>query len=159
MASASDSRNNNSAPPPTEDEQAYVVYGEQLRAAVAESLRPWLVQQLQDRFSVEPEVLADVLDRVVFDADSRLAELVHADVDTPLSGPLERIRSAVEQLNPHLLALGAEPPVRDPFDVRIRPDDTFAMGPVTFLDLGDRVHQTGITWGAAKAYLHQSRRK
>lgn len=159
MAHASDPSGNNPSTTSTDDEQAYIYYGELLREAVAEALGPWLVTQLRDRFSIDPELLADAIDVVVADADARLKVLVHADVDNPLSGPLERIRGAVEQLNPRLVELGAVPPTRDPFDVRIRPDDVFALGPVAFSDLSDRVHETGITWGAAKAYLHQSRRK
>ena len=143
----------------SDDEQAYIDYGEQLREAVADSIRPWLREQLQGRFGIDPDLLADEIAAVATDTDARLEELVHADVDTPLSGPLERIRGAVEQLNPRLAELGAVPPTRDPFDVRIRPNDIFALGPVAFFDLGDRVHEAGITWGAAKAYLHQARRK
>lgn len=143
----------------SDDEQAYIDYGEQLREAVADSIRPWLTTQVRDRFGIDPDLLADEISAIAIDADARLEELVHADVDTPLSGPLERIRGAVEQLNPRLVELGAVPPSRDPFDVRIRPDDIFALGPVAFFDLGDRVHEAGITWGAAKAYLHQARRK
>lgn len=159
MAHSSNPPGNKSHLPATSDEQAYIAYGEQLRQAVSVALRPWLVVQLRERFSIEADQVDDVLDAIVADADDRLHELVHADVDVPLSGPLERIRGAVEKLNPRLTALGVTPPARDPFDVRIRPNDVFALGPASFSDLGDDVHQAGITWGAAKAYLHQSRRK
>ncbi len=159
MTEASDSLGNNPSVTTNDDERAYVDYGEQLREAVSQAIQPWLVNQLRVRFSIEPDLLTTEIGAVAADADARLCELVHADVDTPLSGPLERIRGAVEKLSPRLVELGAVPPTRDPFDERIRPDDIFALGPVAFSDLGDRVHQAGITWGAAKAYLHQSRRK
>ena len=142
-----------------DDEHAYVAYGEQLRSAVAEALKPWLIEQVKVRFGIDPELVETQIDQVALSVDARLDELVHADVDTPLSGPLERIRSGVEELGPRLEELGAVPPARDPFDVRVRPDDLYALGPIAFADLGEQVHTAGISWGAAKAYLHQARRK
>ena len=142
-----------------DNERAYVEYGEQLRNAVASSLKPWLADQVQVRFGIDPAHVDAEIDEVAVSVHARLSELVHADVDTPLSGPLERIRSGVELLGPRLQELGATPPVRDPFDVRVRPDDLYALGPIAFADLGEEVHMAGISWGAAKAYLHQARRK
>jgi len=159
MTKATDPLGNNSAEHENDDERAYVEYGEQLRAAVGVALRPWLAAELHARFGIDSSTLVEEVDAVIADADGRLRELIGADVDTPLSGPLERIRGAVEQLGPTLIGLGVVPPTRDPFDIRVRPNDRFALGPVAFSDLGEDVHNAGISWGAAKAYLHQSRRK
>lgn len=156
MTAETDSSDNTSA---ADEERAYAQYGEQLREAVAKSLGPWLQHQLGIRLSVDPGLLEAEIAAVLSEADASLHELAQADVDRPLSGPLERIRSAVEKLSPRLLELGVTPAARDPFDERIRPNDIFALGPVAFSDLGDDVHRAGITWGAAKAYLHQARRK
>lgn len=159
MTAASDPPGNNSSKATSDEERAYIQYGEQLRKTVSVVLEPWLAAQIHGRHGIDPRELEAEIRSVVADADARLEELIYADVETPLSGPLERIRGAVEQLAPALLGLGAVPPTRDPFDVQIRPDDQFALGPLTFADLGEDVHQAGITWGAAKAYLHNVRRK
>jgi hypothetical protein len=39
------------------------------------------------------------------------------------------------------------------------PDDMFALGPLTWRDLGDDVHDAGIEWGAWKAAMIISRRR
>jgi len=158
MTKATDPPGNKSSHPDV-DEQAYVEYGEFLREAVAAALGPWIAAQLRMRFNIDPDAMSASIDTVVADADARLVELIHADVDTPLSGPLERIRNSVEQLGPTLEAMGVAPPTRDPFDVSVRPNDHYGLGPIAFLDLGEDVQRAGITWGAAKAYLHRSRRK
>ena len=142
-----------------ENERAYLAYGEQLRAAVAASIEGWLRIQLQRFPGLNVDALAPDIANVANEADRRLVELIEADVDTPLSGPLERIRGAVELLGPTLRDHGVTPPTRDPFDVRVRPDDHYALGPISFADLGEPVHQAGIAWGAAKAYLHKAKRK
>lgn len=144
----------------SEDEVRYVEYGEALRTAVGAALGPWLNREVARLSGATPSGDASLaIAEVVLDADARLNELVHADVDVPLSGPLERIRQAVVAITPVLDAAGAPRPNRDPFDEARAPDDVFALGPFSFADLGDDVHNAGIAWGAAKAYLHQARRK
>lgn len=58
-----------------------------------------------------------------------------------------------------LIAADIPPPARDPIDVEMRPNDIYGFGPHTFIELGQRVHDAGIAWGAAKAYLHVQRRR
>lgn len=155
MADSTDRTATNSS-----DEQAYVQYGETLQAAVRDALGSWLVAQVESRLGQPiPSDLNAAIDSIVADADSRLDELVHADVDEPLSGPLARIRSAVMAINPLLDAAGVPHPHRDPFDAAREPDDIYQLGPVAFVDLGEEVHGAGIAWGAAKAYLHRARRQ
>jgi len=143
------------------ESEAYVRYGEALIAAVEDSFGPWLERELRRRLDVAelPEGLSVSIEDVRRDVHVRLTELVHADVDTPLSGPLERMRVAVEALVPVLDGLGLPVPARDPFDEQLRPNDRYALGPYTFADVGSEVHEAGIAWGAAKAYLHRARRK
>lgn len=143
----------------TDDERAYVEYGEALRDAVTSALAPWLARQLTARTGRDESEFVDLIDKVALDVRSRLDELIYADVDLALSGPLERIRLGVEAVGGALAEAGVEPPQRDPFDVKIRPNDHYGLGPLTFADLGEEVHNAGIAWGAAKAYLHQARRR
>lgn len=88
---------------------------------------------------------------------ARLDDLIEADVGEPRSGPLECIRRSLGPVTGLLADRGAVPVERDPFDQRARPDDMFALGPMSFIELGPEVHSAGIEWGAAKAYLHRRR--
>lgn len=85
----------------------------------------------------------------------RLDELIVADVNEPRSGPLECIRQSLDPVTALLQGLAVDPAERDPFEERVRPDDPYALGPMSFLELGPEVHVAGIEWGAAKAFLHR----
>jgi len=54
---------------------------------------------------------------------------------------------------------GAARPPRDEFETRAMPDDVFAVGPLAWVDLGDEVHEAGISWGAWKAATVLTRRR
>lgn len=143
------------------DEAKFLEHGQQLHRAVSGAIRPWLDALIESRVSGSSLTteLAETLDGITTAVDRSIAELINADVEKPLSGPLERIRREVEPLNDVLDRLGVSPPHRDPVDVQMRPGDRHALGPMTFRDLGDDVHEAGITWGAAKAHLHLQRRR
>ncbi len=161
MSNTSDPSAKNSESGLSSDELAYVRYGEELRDAALSALGPWLTSVLQQRCrntELAPELVTGIA-AVQQDARDRLDTLIYADVDAPLSGPLERLRQSAEPLGPMLDELGVPRPVRDPFDVRQRPDDWYALGPFAFADLGPAVHEAGMAWGAAKAFLHRSRRQ
>ena len=135
-------------------------YGADLVAAVDAAIRPWLTDRSSQLLNGTPSrEVGAAIDDVASEAKRLLTELTTTDIDQPLSGPLERIRQAVARLTPTLDAAGATRPGRDPFDAEMRPDDVYALGPMAFTDLGEDVHVAGITWGAAKAYLHQQRRR
>ena len=46
---------------------------------------------------------------------------------------------------------------RDDFATRAFPEDVYGLYPAAFADIGPRTHEAGITWGAAKAWVHKSR--
>lgn len=156
MTSSKDS----SADDRSEDEQRFEQYGQALHSAVARAFSPWLTALLESRSgeSQLPEEVLAAIDAAATEAVSNIETLVRSDVDTALSGPLEQIRRAMTELAPVLDAHGFERPPRDPVDSEMRPDDVHGLGPMAFMDLGDEVHEAGIAWGAAKAYLHRQRR-
>ena len=39
------------------------------------------------------------------------------------------------------------------------PDDVYAIGPLAWIDMGDDVHEAGISWGAWKAATVLTRRR
>ncbi len=142
------------------DAQKYLDYGLELRAAVAAAIVPWLTSVLEGRSGDPlPEALVSAIDDVSQHALANITTLIEADVDRPLSGPLEQIRRAVVGLGPVLDEIGFVAPSRDPFDVQMSPADTHSLGPASFFELGEDVQRAGITWGAAKAHLHRSRRR
>ncbi len=142
-----------------DDLAAYRQYGEALVDAVRAEL-PGRCAALVRRLTGDaPDPGTEqAIDRVVADAVTRLEVLVSADPAEPLSGPLERLRSATHPLTARFDELGVTPPTRDAMDIELRPDDRYGLGPMTFADLGPRTHEAGIAWGAAKAHLHLRRR-
>ncbi|MFM8553079.1 MAG: hypothetical protein ACKOBO_00470 [Acidimicrobiales bacterium] len=88
-----------------------------------------------------------------------LATLLATDPDEQRSNPLHVIRGASRFANAELAVLGVVPPARDEFDTRAMPDDTYAVGPLAWIDLGQDVHDAGIEWGAWKAATVITRRR
>ena len=144
-----------------DDQARYQAYGRALQAAVADALPRWLEQVIGDRAGTEAARSTDaqsVVAQVVANAFARLGELATADVEKPLSGPLESLRRSMAPVSDYLDSIGVARPERDPVDREMRPDDPHDLGPMRFLDLGPEVHEAGIAWGAAKAHLHLRRR-
>jgi hypothetical protein len=89
---------------------------------------------------------------------ARLRALIALDIDEQPQNPLSVLRGAVHYPTQVLRTLGARPAERDEFDRRTFPDDDFGLTPAAFADFGPKVHEAGLAWGAAKAYVHLRRR-
>lgn len=89
----------------------------------------------------------------------RLSVLLTTDVDQQSSNPLQILRDSARFPTQVLLSAGIPTPKRDHFDEQINPDDVFGLGPYTWRDLGEEVHDAGIEWGAWKAATVLSRRR
>ena len=150
--------------PKNHDLAMYQEHGLALVRAVDESIISWLNHKTSIILGTDalekhgPEITA-AISEVAANARESLTELALGDVDAPMSGPLERIRQAMGPVHAALDGAGAPRPSRDRLDSQMRPDDIYGLGPYTFLDLGESVHEAGITWGAAKAYVHTQRRR
>ncbi len=90
---------------------------------------------------------------------SELAAFLAVDVDEQRTNPLHLLRSASRLATDLLDGAGAVRPVRDEFETRAMPDDVFAVGPLAWVDLGEDVHEAGISWGAWKAATVLTRRR
>jgi len=88
-----------------------------------------------------------------------LMALLSVDVDAQRTNPLQVLRGSTLMATALLIEAGIPPAQRDEFEVRSMPDDMFALGPLTWRDLGDDVHNAGIEWGAWKAAMIISRRR
>lgn len=145
------------------DEEKYLRYGMALRTVIEAAFEPWLRSTVEARIEARSDApLPEEVEKAIAAAEERasknITRLIEADVSEPLSGPLEQLRQAVSDLGPVLESLDVTPPHRDPYDQEMRPDDIYDLGPISFMDLGEEVQTAGITWGAAKAHLHITRR-
>ena len=93
------------------------------------------------------------------DGAPRVRALLLSDVDDQAGNPLAIVRSLVRHPTVVLRRAGARPVVRVEFDERSFPDDVYGLTPASFADLDPSLHDPGMTWGAAKAYVHLARRR
>jgi hypothetical protein len=89
----------------------------------------------------------------------RLHDLLATDVDEQRTNPLTVLRDAVAGPTAVLRSAGVPPPRRDDFDERAFPDDVYALGPATWRDVDDSLHEPGLMWGAWKAATVLRRRR
>jgi hypothetical protein len=88
-----------------------------------------------------------------------LLELLSTDVDEQRMNPLHVLRACVAPATSALHTLGVPKAARDQYEESAMPDDVYALGPLTWRDLGEDVHDAGINWGAYKAAVVLSRRR
>lgn len=93
------------------------------------------------------------------DGGTRIRALLASDIDAQVGSPLAVLRSLVAYPTEVLRKAGAAPVPRDEFSVRSFPDDDYDLAPAAFADVDPALHEPGMAWGAAKAYVHLSRRR
>ena len=151
----------------SDDDAALARYGDELVRAVEASIGAW-VQSCVESVSAAQGRAIDERARVLLagaagdatrDVGDRLRDLLARDIDDQAQNPLSILRSAVSSPTEVLQAMGAQPVERDEFDVHAFPEDEFGLTPAAFADLGPAVHEAGMAWGAAKAFVHLRRRK
>lgn len=141
-------------------------YSEELLSAVTSAIPVWVASVVARVAPGSPLGEAQVNDRVaaastamVEGTRAALQNLFSRDVEEQRTNPLQVLREQARVLTDLLTELGADPVVRDEFDRTAFPDDVFGVGPHTWRDLGDEVHEAGITWGAWKAATVISRHR
>lgn len=126
-----------------------------IEGLVLERVRQW-------RGEVSPEVVAEAVaagEVARDDLAPRIRRLLRADIDDQRANPLELLRATTRHAGVVLEGLGVPPIERDQFAVRSFPDDVHGLMPATWADVHDDLHELGIAWGAAKAYVHKARRR
>jgi hypothetical protein len=103
--------------------------------------------------------LAEICNTTVQVVAHDLASLLSVDVDAQQTNPLHVLRNSTGAATQALRDASVTAVRRDEFEVRAMPNDVYAIGPLTWRDLGDDVHDAGITWGAWKAAVVLSRRR
>ena len=153
--------------PPTEnpsepamDDAALAEQGAALADAVAAALPGWVARTLRARVpDVGDDVVAAVTGAVEDEVVGDLRTLLALDVDEQRQSPLAIVRRGAATLGGALDALGAEPPERDDHQRALFPDDRHDVVPASFADLSEDAGRAGITWGAAKAFVHRRRHR
>lgn len=128
--------------------------GRELAAAIDRCVVGWWLRCLS-RFGVgaDEATLARFGGAAVQLAEE-LAALLALPPEAQPDTPLQVLRRSVSVPTAELDRAGAEAPPRDAFDRRAFPLDRFALTPSSFADVDPSLVEPGLTWGAAKAYLH-----
>lgn len=111
---------------------------------------------VSDEVAVEAVVAAEAARS---DTVPRMRALLAADIDDQRGNPLEVLRSATVHAHDALARIGVPSVVRDDFSQRSFPGDDYDLMPATWSDVDPSLHELGLTWGAAKAFVHKARRR
>lgn len=142
-------------------------YSQTLLDACVAAIPEWITNRIQHVCLVSggivPEIVTTKVAGVAHATQAQvqidLMALLSVDVDAQRTNPLQVLRGSTLMATALLIEAGIPPVRRDEFEVRSMPDDMFALGPLTWRDLGDDVHDAGIQWGAWKAAMIISRRR
>lgn len=138
-----------------------------LAQGIDRTIGPWVVRSVTTRMdqwrgSVPDEVisLAETAgERARATVGAEVAELLALDIDQQRTAPLSLLRGAVVHPTGVLEAAGVPHVERDDVDAALFPDDVYALAPATFADIDPSLHELGMAWGAAKAFVHLARRR
>ena len=142
-------------------------YSQALFDAVVTAVPVWITRRVHeivqlassgDKDAVMNEV-AQVAHETQHVVSEQLMELLSQDVDAQRSNPLHILRRSTSVATAVLRSAHIPPVHRDEFDTSALPDDVYAIGPHTWRDLSEEVHEAGITWGAWKAATVIQRRR
>ncbi len=153
------------------DDRRLASYAAALADGVERALPGWVASAVARRLGeaygpggvpVDPGLRARIDEAgqaAVADVGVRVRELLALDIDEQWTNPLTLIRTAIRYPTEILRDLGAPPVARDAQARRFHPDDVYDLTPGNFADLGQEVHDLGLSWGAAKAHVHLRRRR
>jgi hypothetical protein len=155
-----------SGPDPDPDD-ALRHYADALATAVDAAIPMWVERVVRQvlaaqGLAVEADTAARLDQAVAAARDAgapQVRDLLAMDIDEQPTTPLTLLRSLVRYPTEVLRAAGARPVARDEVDQRMFPDDVYGLTPASFADLDPSLHEPGLAWGAAKAYVHLSRRR
>lgn len=142
-------------------------YPQRLHDAVVASVPRWIERitllacegQSIDRREAVKAVLSNVKTDTQAFVQDQLGVLLSTDVDQQRTNPLEVLRVSTRFATAALRDAGVPTPARDEFQQRLDPDDEYLLGPMSWIDLGEDVHEAGIEWGAWKAATVLTRRR
>ncbi|HMG44114.1 MAG TPA: hypothetical protein VK611_22470 [Acidimicrobiales bacterium] len=151
-------------PDPDDSLTRYAAYATELADAVDAALAGWVERSVRSvaaaqGLEVDESALRTAAEAARAEGAERLRALLATDIDEQAGSPLSILRSLVRYPTEVLRAAGARPVHRDEFVVRSFPADVYDLSPAAFADVDPTLHEPGLAWGAAKAYIHLSRRR
>lgn len=154
-------------PSASPDEAALAGYAVALADAVEAAIPAWVdrsVRRVLAEQGIElgpglADRIEDAASAAVAEGGPRVRDLLATDIDQQAGNPLAVLRSLVSHPTAVLRDAGAEPVTRDEFKQRAFPDDDYDLSPASFAEVDPSLHEPGLAWGAAKAYVHLARRR
>lgn len=149
------------------DEARLAAIAAELADRVEEAVPGWIEGLVLDRVRewrghVGTEAAAEAVvaaEEACAEVVPRMRRLLEADIDDQAANPLELLRRSTRHAHDALARIGVPSVVRDDFARRSFPDDTYDLMPATWSDIHPDLHEIGLTWGAAKAFVHKARRR
>lgn len=143
-----------------DDDARLAELARELADAVEQHLAGWMLDAVRARAGSPIDASSSA--RLVQVADSITGEvrrLLDTDIDVQSTTPLSVIRRAVGPMTEVLRAHGVGELPRDLDARRLHPDDVYDLAPASFGEIHPDLHLPGLSWGAAKAHVHLSRRR
>jgi hypothetical protein len=145
------------------DDQSLEEHALALADAIDAVLPKWVDRSVRRRLSPLPPGVATLAKeagaRAVADVGGPVRELLLRDVDDQKGNPLALLRRAVRFPTEVLRTAGAPIVERDKFSRERFPDDDYDLTPANWSDVDPTLVELGITWGAAKAFVHKNRHR
>lgn len=145
-----------------EDEAKLAAYSAALADAMCAALPRWVERCVARFVPIEGDVAAQVEaagQLVRAHVGAAVRDLLALDLDEQLTNPLAVVRAGVGIPTELLRSLDVVPIDRDEIDERMFPDDIYGLAPASFVDIDPTLHEPGLRWGAAKAYIFKQRRR
>lgn len=140
---------------------------EELAAGIDAAVAGWVVRCVEARMIDWSGEVPDEIRRQAevageearAEVSPKITGLLRTDIDDQQVPPLSILRDAVRHPTRVLADAGVPPIVRDEVDERLLPHDHYGLAPANFADIDPRLHEPGLAWGAAKAFVHLARRR
>ena len=154
-------------PPHAADEARFAEISEALVVGVEQAVPGWIERLVLERVQAHRGAVPAEVGAAAAEAGRAARQQVVADLralnatdlDAHRANPLAILRRATGHAHAVLAAAGVPPVVRDEFAERSFPDDVYALAPATWADVDPALHDLGLAWGAAKAFLFKARRR
>ncbi|HEX3539029.1 MAG TPA: hypothetical protein VHT75_01185 [Acidimicrobiales bacterium] len=133
-------------------------YAAALADGIEAALPGWVVRSVT-RFVPElADQAAEAGRQAAADVGPRVRHLLESDIDEQRTTPLAIVRRHALRYPTAVLGAAGVPAVgRDEGAEELFPDDPYDLVPASFADLDPELADTGLRWGAAKAFEHKRR--
>jgi hypothetical protein len=150
-----------------DENEMLITSARNLADAVEDALPVWVVGCVRNvllassrEWTAETEAAAQEAGaRACLEVGAQVRELLECDVDEQRATPLALLRRAVRYPTEVLHAAGVPPVERDAFALQSFPQDLYGLTPATWSDIDPSLHEPGLVWGAAKAFVHRQRHR